>query len=278
MWMARKIFSCIACDRADRLERVVGAHEVVGVHEERHRHAAQDHVGRQLLFPGLDRRLEGAAVRAGVREELEHLDLAGGNAGRLRRLDAGEVLALDRGGLGEGRAARRRARHAAAAERRVAEKRRRFMFVFMEKATVEGGFAPTRQVPRRRRAGARAPMGGALQRGCTLMRIAATGWPTSRSRCSRCGTSWRSLAATAALAHSSDQPSSSTGPALSPRGERRPGRPAPRRRTGRSTGAAARRAGRAGRWRAAPRRSASATAGGSGLGRHRQSLAAGPGW
>src|SRR6185295_3893006 len=42
---------------------------------------------------------------------------------------------------------------AAAAESRLAEKRRRFMFVFMVKATVEGGFAPTRQVPRRRRAG-----------------------------------------------------------------------------------------------------------------------------
>src|SRR5436190_31892 len=42
---------------------------------------------------------------------------------------------------------------AAAAERRLQEKRRRFMFVFMVKATVEGGFAPTRQVPRQRRAG-----------------------------------------------------------------------------------------------------------------------------
>src|SRR6478735_940113 len=42
---------------------------------------------------------------------------------------------------------------AAAAERRLAEKRRRFMFVFMVKGTVEGGFAPTRQVPRQRRAG-----------------------------------------------------------------------------------------------------------------------------
>src|SRR6185369_861925 len=42
---------------------------------------------------------------------------------------------------------------AAAADRRVAEKRRRFMFVFMVMATVEGGFAPTRLVPRLRRTG-----------------------------------------------------------------------------------------------------------------------------
>ena len=44
---------------------------------ERHRHAAEGHVGRQLLRPGVERRLERVAVRAAVPEELDHLDLAG---------------------------------------------------------------------------------------------------------------------------------------------------------------------------------------------------------
>ena len=55
----------------------------------------------------------------------------------------------------------------------------------------------------------------------TLIRTAATAWPRSRSRSSRRGTSWRSLAATAALAPSSDQPVSSSGPGAHARGQRR---------------------------------------------------------
>jgi hypothetical protein len=36
----------------------------VGVHQKWHRHAAQEHLGRELLFPRLEDRLERAAVRA----------------------------------------------------------------------------------------------------------------------------------------------------------------------------------------------------------------------
>ena len=88
---------------------------------------------------------------------------------------------------------------------------------------------------------------GATHRGCTLTRIAATAWPPSRRRCSRCGTSWRSLAATDALAQSSDQPSSSTGPAWTCAGQAGGQRRAARRRGRRSTGASARPAGPAAR-------------------------------
>ena len=114
--------------------------------------------------------------RAGVRENSSTSTLPA-DAGRLRRLDAGEVLAFDGAACANAGAAGAATRPAA--ETRLAEKRRRFMFVFMVKATVEGGFAPTRQVPRLRRAGGVAPIGRQRgQRGCTLMRIAATGWPT----------------------------------------------------------------------------------------------------
>ena len=67
---------------------------------EPHRHAAKGDVGGKLLAPGIERRLEGVAVRALVPEELDHLDLAGRCRARHRIRQSQVVRAFDRHELG----------------------------------------------------------------------------------------------------------------------------------------------------------------------------------
>src|SRR5712692_10656769 len=69
---------------------------------EHRRHAPELRVGRQLLQPAFDQRLQVVAVRAAVPEELDHLDLALG-LDRLRRLQLriGELRLRERRACGE---------------------------------------------------------------------------------------------------------------------------------------------------------------------------------
>ena len=151
LWIAENTLRCSVGARPSALQRVEEA--LLG--GERHllepdRHPAQHHVGRQLLRPGLERRLEGVAVRALVPEELDHLDLAGGGH-RRRLLQADVVRALGRPAAPGARRRQGRGRPAPKpAAARPREKSRRVERLMARELTSAPGPAPSRR--RRRRA------------------------------------------------------------------------------------------------------------------------------
>ena len=79
---------------AQALERVEQTRQRAVAFAPGDRHAREADVRGLGLLPRLDQRIERIAMRAGVPEELQHLDLPRGHGGRLRRHDARVVDAL----------------------------------------------------------------------------------------------------------------------------------------------------------------------------------------